>query len=95
MRKKIGLIDLFQTLSLSRKRIFKLKNACLLFFFVLCSGAIAQNKYIDSVKTLTSSKVDTIRFWAYSELIWELKDKDKASALKYGNDLLSEAKKIG
>jgi signal transduction histidine kinase len=70
-----------------------MRNLYLLFFPLFCNAAFAQNKYIDSLKTLTSSKVDTIRFWAYSELIWELKDKDKKSALKYGVDLLNESKK--
>ena len=54
----------------------------------------AQDKhYIDSVKALTKSKIDTVRFSAYSELVWVLKETNKTEALEYGNNLLNEATK--
>ncbi len=64
----------------------------LLFLILLSSSIFAQDKhYIDSVKALTQSKIDTIRFGAYTELTWVLKDINKTEALNYANNLLSEA----
>ena len=55
----------------------------LLFLILLSSSIFAQDKhYIDSVKALTQSKIDTIRFGAYTELTWVLKDVDKTDAFK-------------
>ncbi|MBA2613623.1 MAG: sensor histidine kinase [Bacteroidetes bacterium] len=56
---------------------------------------MAQNNYVDSVKTLSTSKVDTVRFWAYSELTWLLKENNKPEALNYAQKLYNESKKTG
>ncbi|MBA3681926.1 MAG: sensor histidine kinase [Bacteroidetes bacterium] len=48
-------------------------------------------KYIDSLTALTTSKVDSIRFNAYTFLSWNLKETDKTLALNYANKLLDEA----
>ena len=67
----------------------------LVFFIFLSSGLIAQNRYVDSVKALTTSKIDTVRFWAYSELTWVLKENNKPDALNYAQKLYDESKKTG
>lgn len=73
----------------SVNKIFSLLFA----LFLLSSSAFCQSKqYIDSVKTLTLSKIDTVRYWAYSELSWVLKETDKNSALQYADKLYNEAK---
>ncbi len=71
------------------KKILVLALALTAFSY---SFSYSQDKYLDSLKSLTASKIDTIRFWAYSELTWILKDRDKKSSLKYATDLLNEAK---
>ena len=66
----------------------------IIFFLLIGTSLISQNtKYIDSVKALTNSKIDTVRYWAYSELAWVLKETDKNSALDYSNKLYKEALK--
>jgi two-component system NarL family sensor kinase len=40
-----------------------------------------------------SQSCDTVRFSAYSELVWVLKETNKTEALEYGNNLLTEATK--
>jgi two-component system NarL family sensor kinase len=66
----------------------------LIILLFLSLNICAQNqRYIDSVKALTKSKVDTVRFSAYSELVWVLKETNKTEALEYGNNLLTEATK--
>ena len=66
----------------------------ILFLIFIASSVFGQNqRYIDSVKALTKSKVDTVRFSAYSELVWVLKETNKTEALEYGNNLLTEATK--
>ena len=65
----------------------------ILLFFYLPSLS-QENRYIDSVKLLTNSSVDTVRFWAYSELVWNLKESDKTNALNYAQKLLSEANNV-
>ena len=62
----------------------------ILFLIFIASSVFGQNqRYIDSVKALTKSKVDTVRFSAYSELVWVLKETNKTEALEYGNNLLT------
>lgn len=51
-----------------------------------------ESRRIDSIKKLTLSKIDTIRFVAYSDLVWELKDIDKTEALRCATNLIAEAK---
>ena len=64
----------------------------LIILLCISCNIFAQNtRYIDSVRALTLSKNDTIRFWAYDELSWVLKETNKEEALKYSNSLLSEA----
>ena len=66
----------------------------LLLLVLLSSSVFAQDQhYVDSVKALTKSKIDTVRFAAYSELVWVLKETNKTEALGFGNDLLNEATK--
>lgn len=68
----------------------------ILFFtlFLFAGKASAQDKkYIDSLTALTNSKVDSIRFNAYTFLSWNLKEIDKTLAFKYANQLLNEATK--
>jgi len=66
----------------------------LIVFFIWSAGYAQNNRYIDSVKTLTKSKVDTIRFWAYSELAWELKEVNKKDAIVYSTQLIEQANKV-
>lgn len=67
----------------------------ILYFLFFSNILLSQNtQYIDSVKSLTTSKVDTVRFWAYSELSWLLKETDKTAALNYSSKLYDEAKEI-
>lgn len=61
-------------------------------FLILSFSSFAQDKhYIDSVTTLTKSKTDSVRFSAYSELSWVLKETDKENAILFANKLISEA----
>lgn len=64
----------------------------LLFFYF--PSLSQENRYIDSVKNLTNSSIDTVRFWAYSELVWNLKESDKTNALIYAQKLLNEANAV-
>src|SRR3989344_712619 len=65
-----------------------------LVVLLICKNTFAQsNRYLDSLKALTTSKVDTIRFWTFSELVWELKDVNKTAALEYANNLIEQASK--
>lgn len=66
----------------------------ILNLFVSTVSYSQNQKYIDSVKTLTSSKVDTIRFWAYSELAWELKEVNKKDAIHYSTQLIEQSQKV-
>ena len=50
---------------------------------------------IKSLKKNASSTVDSIRFTAYSDLVWELKDLNKTEALLYANKLIKEAETKG
>lgn len=66
----------------------------ILFLLFISTSIICQNnKYIDSLKKLTASSVDSIRFAAYSELAWETKETDKNASLEYSNKLYNEALK--
>lgn len=68
------------------------KIVLILTLFFLAARSSAQDKrYIDSLTLLTSSKVDSIRFNAYTYLSWTLKETDKTLAFKYANQLLDEA----
>lgn len=67
-----------------------IKIGCLL---LLCGRLLAQDqKYLDSLVEASHSKVDSVRFKAYSFLSWNLKEKDKKEALRYSETLLKEAK---
>lgn len=82
---------LFSNVVIMKKGInnILIMTACLLFF---CLKSFGQDqKYIDSLKVASHSPVDSVRFNAYSFLSWNLKEQDKASALKYANLLLKEA----
>ncbi|MCC6181448.1 MAG: sensor histidine kinase [Bacteroidia bacterium] len=72
-----------------------MRHLFILLLLVCCNVFAQNNRYLDSLKTLTKSKVDTVRYWAYSELVWELKDVQKEDALKYANALLSESTEKG
>ena len=75
-------------------RTLFLNTTKVLIILFISSRAYAQNnRYIDSVKTLTNSKIDTIRFWAYSELAWELKEVNKKDAISYSSKLIEQASK--
>lgn len=50
----------------------------------------SQNNIINVLKEKTNSSVDTIRYQAYSDLIWELKDVNKADAINYANKFINE-----
>lgn len=53
----------------------------------------SQNKYLlDSLNSASLSKIDTIRFSALSDLVWELQQTNKSKATEYANRLLVEAK---
>jgi two-component system, NarL family, sensor kinase len=74
-------------------RFCKLNSILLLISTFFSYTLSAQN--LDSLKRQTLSKVDTLRFSAYSDLVWELKDADKPNALNYAKALLTEAKTNG
>jgi serine phosphatase RsbU (regulator of sigma subunit) len=58
---------------------------------IACHFLKAQDqKYIDSVSNLTKSKIDTVRFWSYSELAWILGYSEKDKAIDYANKLILE-----
>lgn len=57
--------------------------------FSLSSVLFSQN--LESIKANSKSAIDTVRFAAYSDLVWELKDLDKTEALNYAQKLLSES----
>ena len=64
----------------------------IILFSFLSFGGYAQNKhYIDSVTALTNSKIDSVRFSAYSEMSWILKETDKENAILLANKLITEA----
>jgi len=64
----------------------------ILFLLLLSGNLFSQDKrYIDSLTTLTTSNVDSVRFNAYTFLAWNLKETDKTLAFKYANALLDEA----
>ncbi|MES2763603.1 MAG: sensor histidine kinase [Bacteroidota bacterium] len=69
------------------------KTLLFLLLAISCLCTAQDKRYIDSVKNLTKSKIDTVRFSAYSELVWVLKETNKAEALTYANNLLTEAQK--
>lgn len=71
-------------------RLFKLNYFLLLICTFFSHALCSQN--LDSLKRQTLSRIDTLRFSAYSDLVWELKDTDKPNALKYAQILLAEAK---
>ena len=50
-------------------------------------------RYVDSVSNLTNSKIDTVRFWSYSELAWLLGYSEKDKAIDYANKLILEAER--
>lgn len=50
-------------------------------------------RYIDSVMYLTKSKIDTVRFWSYSELAWILGNSEKEKAVDFAKKLIQETEK--
>ncbi|MBL7922396.1 MAG: sensor histidine kinase [Bacteroidia bacterium] len=72
-----------------------MKTAKIISFLVLlffAGRSFSQDKkYIDSLTALTTSKVDSIRFNAYTFLSWSLKETHKTLAFKYATMLLNEA----
>ncbi len=62
-----------------------------LVFITLCLSTVLFSQNIESIKVNANSKVDTIRFAAYSDLVWELKDIDKTEALNYAQKLINES----
>ena len=61
-------------------------------FFMLTGSLLAQDqKYMDSLVEVSHSKVDSVRFKAYSFLAWNLKETNKTEALRYASLLLKEA----
>ena len=64
-----------------------------LFIFLFTLLNVSQSQNIEKLKQNTFSKIDTVRFSAYSDLVWELKDLNKTEALKYAQKLISEAEK--
>ncbi len=75
-------------------RFYKL-NSLLSIIFCWIIPLEIKSQNLDSLKKQTLSKIDTLRFSAYSDLVWELKDTDKPNALKYAQKLLSESKVKG
>ncbi len=60
-------------------------------FFLAVRFSAQDKRYIDSLTSLTTSTVDSVRFNAYTFLSWNLKETDGKLALKYANQLLEEA----
>jgi two-component system NarL family sensor kinase len=76
------------------KKLYFYTMRKLIILLCISLNIFAQDQhYIDSVKMVSLSKVDSVRFWAYSELVWVLKETNKTDALKYANNLLNEAQK--
>ncbi|MCD6020154.1 MAG: protein serine/threonine phosphatase [Bacteroidetes bacterium] len=63
----------------------------LFLLFISTSIFCQNNKFIDSLKKLATSSVDSVRFAAYSELAWETKETDKNASLEYSTKLYNEA----
>jgi len=70
-----------------------MKTIYRLLFVLLSSNFLSaqDQKYMDSLMVASKSTIDSVRFKAYSFLSWNLKEKDKAGALKYATLLLNEA----
>ncbi len=64
-------------------------------FALLSLGyGFSQNNYpLDSLTSASHSRIDTIRFSALSDLVWELQQANKSKATEYANKLLAEAKR--
>ena len=73
----------------------KFHNKKLFFLILILSHVFSNAQNIENIKNNTHSKIDTIRFAAYSDLVWELKDLNKTEARNYATKLISEAKKKG
>lgn len=58
--------------------------------FLISFNCYSQNNSITQLKEKTKSKIDTIRYQAYSDLIWELKDVSKTEAVNYANKFIKE-----
>lgn len=64
----------------------------ILIVLVFSGRIFAQDqKYMDSLKLESQSKIDSARFKAYSFLAWNLKETNKKEALHYAGLLLKEA----
>lgn len=64
------------------------------FIVLMCAVGIgySQTANINQLKERSNSKIDTLRYLAYSDLIWELKDVNKNEATDYANKFIEEAK---
>lgn len=71
-----------------------MKRTLILILFIVKTLAGQDKAYIDSLKKVATSKNDSIRFSAYSELNWVLKDTDKDEAMHYAEMLIKEATKL-
>lgn len=63
----------------------------LLLCFLTNNFFAQEQRYIDSLVEASHSKVDSVRFKAYSFLAWNLKETNKTEALRYASLLLKEA----
>ncbi|MBC7695031.1 MAG: tetratricopeptide repeat protein [Burkholderiales bacterium] len=70
-----------------------MKTLLILFLFFSYQIFSQDKHFLDSLKVLTQSKIDTVRFGAYTELTWVLKETNKEEALQYANTLLEETTK--
>lgn len=61
------------------------------WFLFSISLSFGQTTNLDELKLKLSSKVDTVRFLAYSDLIWELKDLNKSEATSFAIKFINEA----
>ncbi|MEO6303662.1 MAG: tetratricopeptide repeat protein [Bacteroidia bacterium] len=74
----------------------KVHRSVICFLMLLFSHVFSQNNnYIDSLKKLTISSVDSIRFNAYTFLAWELKETNTKAAFEYAAKLFEEATAVG
>lgn len=70
-----------------KNRIYVLLLLC----FLTSSNFAQDQKYMDSLVQVSHSKIDSVRFKAYSFLAWNYKETNKTEALRYASLLLKEA----
>lgn len=78
-----------------KKRTTNTLDRVVLYFLLFFTSSLAQSQSVENLKKNTSSKIDTIKFTAYSDLVWELKDVNKTEALKYAKKLITESETKG